>query len=791
MVRLSRSSLASALLLAATCALAAPERAPLDDWRAMKYGFFVHYVWDGAGAVTLNPDGSRPASIDDLCERFDAQGFADDVASMGVEYLVFTAWHANLYPLFPSAAIERVQPGRSPRRDLLGDMIDAVRARGIRVFLYTHPEQPVFGLDYDRWNDFLNDLYGEVATRYGGRLDGLYLDENSISGDMNLREDFPRLERTIRSRAPHLMLMQNFYGNMYCADVGTAEYTSFTPADPLTWGVSSYQGIAHVMSRSWSAQAPRGQSAVPFTPEGMFRFTVLRAGTCLDGGGVFWAAGPYPGGGWEDGVLSTMQRLGEYIAPVASAIKNTYASTSYPTPTGTYLSALTWGVATRSTDDQVEYIHVLRPPEGRTLDLPPPADGKVFGSARLLPSREPAALRQDADGVHLTLADGAAWSPLDTVIELATASRGGRGLVNDTSPELRYSGRGWTHSTGRGRDEYQDDAHSTETVGDGFSFAFEGTGVELLTTPSPEGGRVRVSIDGGPESVANLPRSGESRQAAFARSGLPDGPHTLRGVVSGRGRLALDALRVTQDINRRDARAVTYGALVTLNDTDPSITYVGGSWAYATGRDMGELNADIHYARDDGDYFLLDFVGTGVEFLSDAGGGRGLVDFYLDGALRATADMSQGSWARNRKFGITGLPLGQHTLKGVKVSGTYMETDIFRVYSPGGGAWGPATTHPEGAAETAPYRTERNDDYFQLAFTGTGTDVVSTLGPDGGTVDYYVDGALLRRTNNYRAEPQSEATTLGLGGLVRGDHVLVGIKRSGAALDVAGFRVYR
>jgi hypothetical protein len=158
MVRFARTCLASALLLAATCALAAPVRTPLEDWRGMKYGFFVHYVWDGAGTVTLNPDGSRPASIDDLCDRFDAQGFAEDIASMGVDYLVFTAWHANLYPLFPSAAIERIEPGRSPRRDLLGDMIGAVRAKGIRVLLYTHPEQPVFGLDYDRWNDFLNDL---------------------------------------------------------------------------------------------------------------------------------------------------------------------------------------------------------------------------------------------------------------------------------------------------------------------------------------------------------------------------------------------------------------------------------------------------------------------------------------------------------------------------------------------------------------------------------------------------------------------------------------------------------
>ena len=54
----------------------------------MKYGFFVHYVWGGdAYSVTVNKDGSKPAGLDDVANRFDAEGFADDVASMGVEYV--------------------------------------------------------------------------------------------------------------------------------------------------------------------------------------------------------------------------------------------------------------------------------------------------------------------------------------------------------------------------------------------------------------------------------------------------------------------------------------------------------------------------------------------------------------------------------------------------------------------------------------------------------------------------------------------------------------------------------
>jgi hypothetical protein len=145
--------------------------------------------------------------------------------------------------------------------------------------------------------------------------------------------------------------------------------------------------------------------------------------------------------------------------------------------------------------------------------------------------------------------------------------------------------------------------------------------------------------------------------------------------------------------------------------------------------------------------------------------------------------MSQGAWARNRKFWVVGLPLGRHTLKGVKRSGTYMETDMFRVYAPGQGAW--QTVEGDG------HRTAGNDDYFQLNFSGTGVDFISALGPDGGTVDYFMDGALVRRANHYSHELRAKVTTFSMTELAPGRHTLIGVKKSRMALDVDAFRVYR
>jgi hypothetical protein len=429
----------------------------MAEFQKMKYGFFVHYVWGGGiYPVTIRKDGALPKGLDDLANRFDATGFANDCASMGVEYVLFTAWHANMNVLYPSKAMDRWLPGHASKRDLIGDMIKACKAKNIPVLLYTHPrdghdftkeEQDRTGwvdggspnpdfekFDKQKWNDFINDVYGELVERYGKDILGLYLDEGSGSADSQRVVDYPRLRKTITAKHPHLLMMQNTYGSLYTCDIGNQEvfYSGhFANPDGNQWPSFNIPISLVVGSVFWAAFA-EGQDApanphpklgfnkwIPYTPEQMFRYNVLQAGSNTDGGGVLWCAGPYADGGWETGVLDRMQRTGKLIQAVAPSIKQTYPSTSYPTAPGTNIAALTWGVATQSTDGRLEYLHVLKPPTGsKSLKLPPPADGKKFSKAVLLKSRKPVALQQSAEGVEVTLPVGEDWDPLDTVIAL-------------------------------------------------------------------------------------------------------------------------------------------------------------------------------------------------------------------------------------------------------------------------------------------------------------------------------------------------------------------------------------
>ena len=399
----------------------------IQNFKKMKYGFFVHYVWGGtAYTATINPDGSVPAGLDDLADRFDAARFADDLYSMGVEYVLFTAWHANMNCLWPSPKMNHWLPGHASRRDVLRDMITAVKAKGIRVLLYTHPsdghdltaaEQMATGwgpaFDYAKWNNFINDIYTDLIFRYGNDIEGVYIDEH---GENAKYVDYDRLRKTIKAGNTNLIMLQNDYGSIYSCDLGDKENNSLS-TDGNTWPAADIPTDTYI-SANWWASRPEGQFSLRYSPETIFRYTVLNSGIRSMSGGPAWAAGIYSGHGWEDGILHTMQLVGNYLRPIACSITNTYASTSYVTQPGVTIQSLSWGVATKSIDDHFEYLHVLKPPPGRILTLPPPTDHKRFGSARLLANKQRVSLSQNKYGVKVALQGTNVWDRLDTVIEL-------------------------------------------------------------------------------------------------------------------------------------------------------------------------------------------------------------------------------------------------------------------------------------------------------------------------------------------------------------------------------------
>ncbi|QFZ18425.1 alpha-L-fucosidase [Saccharothrix syringae] len=438
-----------AVLVAPLQALRAHADDGTTDILDHKYGLFVHYV----PGHTVNSGGAVVDDPNTLANSFDANGFADDLAAAKVRYVIFTAWHSKMVALYPSRKmLDWGLPDHRVDRDLIADMITAVKAKGIHVHLYTHPRdgmefgdadkrktgwgtQPSTGgqssdpgpdFDRTRWNDFINDVYRELMQRYGASIDGLYMDEGSPRGDSQTVVDYPRLRDTIKGVSPGAVLIQNDYGNLYGLDVGMKEYfgqAEFGQTNGDLWPGHAEPVAATMRGTGTSWWASQTGGWVKYSPESMFRYTVLQAATDSAGGGMAWAAGPYAGGGWEPGVMPALRQVGTWIDRIKVSVEGTRPSTSYPTKAGTRIADLSWGVATKSPHDRTEYLHVLKPPAGRTLTLPLPRDGKVFSAASLVKDGTPVMLTQDIGRVRLTIPG--AWDANDTAIELTVSGRSG------------------------------------------------------------------------------------------------------------------------------------------------------------------------------------------------------------------------------------------------------------------------------------------------------------------------------------------------------------------------------
>lgn len=384
----------------------------------MHIGLFAHYIYVGkpyAFGATEWADGTAVQSLDELADNLDVEDFAATAAAMRAQYVLFTTWHANMNVLFPSTVMQRQLPGHCSRRDVVGDLIRALKARNIRTVLYIHPsdghdftkeDQDRVGWNDEppflRWNDFINDVLAEVVERYGADVSGYYFD-----GGLPEQVDAARLRKTVLDRQPDAWLIQNSGLNRACVDYAATEDRMQPPYPPTTW--LRCQTIAD----EWWAK----RGIVNWCPELAYRYTVLQAAvTDRMGGGVAWSFGPHPGGKWELGVRSFCQRLGDLVERAGPSLFGTRPSRAYIQKDQPLLG-LTY-VATESPDGKKTFLHLFLPQRDRSFRLPPPSDGRRFSSASLLDSGNKVSLRQTETEVVLTLDQADHWDDVDTIIVL-------------------------------------------------------------------------------------------------------------------------------------------------------------------------------------------------------------------------------------------------------------------------------------------------------------------------------------------------------------------------------------
>ena len=410
----------------------------------VNYGIFVHYV------PGLSVDGfGKPASLDESCSLFDLEGFVADAVAFGVEYVRFTAWHQGMFPLYPSDVMTHWRGERSSSsRDIIGELIEALSEEGIATQLYTHPRDghdmdrrdqertgwgataPIGNPDPDprsfvfsRWNDFITEAYAELVDRYGSRVQSIYWDEGSERADSTWVVDYGRLRQTILSRAEHLVIQQNFYGNLYSADVADHEYYrwgEFAESTLDHWPAYRTQSVSTVLGSIWWAGRAT-QFEIGFSPDDLLGYLAIQTAVNITGGGLAIAAGPLVGGGWEPGVREALIEFARRLQPIRKSIVGARPSRRWPAPDRSTATTLNWVVATET--DEATFVHVLRRPTSGRVLLPRRASDDIPRSALCVRSGAEVGVSVTESALELTLRMES-WDEHHTVIELRYPGEG-------------------------------------------------------------------------------------------------------------------------------------------------------------------------------------------------------------------------------------------------------------------------------------------------------------------------------------------------------------------------------
>lgn len=186
-------------------ALARRQRANTDWFAHAGYGMWFHFL-----DLTTPRHGPRKP-YKDAVDELDAEKLAQLVEECGAKYLIFTVNHGNPTCPAPIAAWEAVHPGWTTRRDLIGDLADALGRRGIKLMLYMNcpglgnlvqlpgPAIDRPALSEAEYADRLIRVFREFGERYKDRLAGYWLDSwfQTIETYPNL--PFDRLGEAIKA----------------------------------------------------------------------------------------------------------------------------------------------------------------------------------------------------------------------------------------------------------------------------------------------------------------------------------------------------------------------------------------------------------------------------------------------------------------------------------------------------------------------------------------------------------------------------------------------------------------
>ncbi len=229
----SESFQVDALEIAQTAVL----EAQYDDAMGMRYqpdwfknaGYGLMFQWTNRATPPTGEIKPWEQKVND----FDLDGFIQNVEDSGAAYVLWSVTWGQHYISAPLESLDALIAGRTTKRDLLGEMADALHERGIKLVFYYHYGYDCnhsidkewmeacggYKADKTELYDNFQAIVSEMGLRYGDKLHGWWFDggqrfynchfDNSAGDKGPLSAPFKALTQASRAGNPERVVAYN------------------------------------------------------------------------------------------------------------------------------------------------------------------------------------------------------------------------------------------------------------------------------------------------------------------------------------------------------------------------------------------------------------------------------------------------------------------------------------------------------------------------------------------------------------------------------------------------------